>query len=712
VLARRLRERDSTAWEELYRAYEGRLYGFAYRLSGNAHDAADLVQETFVRALPRLDRLDPDRLDISAYLFATLKNIFLKNVERERRQEPVEEVPEPAETGPIEDQPERSALLRRQQEEVRLANARLSPRQRLVLALRELEDRSYAEIGEIVGLNENAVAQLISRARDSLRTELRLVQVDPEKLPRECRSFLPQLSAYLDGQLRGTKRERTLAHLESCGRCQAALADMREAQRRYRALVPPALGVVALRERVDDALAASGYWDKPAGWALLGGARPRTFLLVGLAGMAAVGVLVAVLATRDGSPNESAVAEPPAIVAASTEGVVSTVVEPQAAVSLPAVSVGDSSGPTTLITASPPVLSETDEVVFRFEATEPNATFECRLDVRAVACSSPARYTDLAPGEYTFAVRATDPQGNTGPWETRRFAVAEPPGTTTGATTGEDEAAPTVTITGGPPRTTEATSASFSFRAGGPGASFACSLDGGGFSNCSSPKRYSGLAPGSHTFAVRARDADGNTGPAASYVWRVAEPEPATTAPPPSPPPPADTSPPTTTLTEVPSGQTASTTATFAFTASEEGSTFACSLDGGGFEPCSSPRTLDGLAPGEHSFRVHATDTAGNVGPDTAYVWTIVAAQPDLVVSNLGATSVTVANVGGAPAGGSVVFVAGVGSFTVPSLGPGASSTFTWSTCAEGTITATADRSRLVAESNESNNSASVQNLC
>ena len=80
---------------------------------------------------------------------------------------------------PIEDDPERSTLLHRQQEEVRLANARLAPRQRLVLALRELEDRSYAEIGELVGLKENAVAQLISRARESLRTELRLAQVDP-----------------------------------------------------------------------------------------------------------------------------------------------------------------------------------------------------------------------------------------------------------------------------------------------------------------------------------------------------------------------------------------------------------------------------------------------------------------------------------------------------------------------------------------------------
>src|SRR5262245_7434217 len=203
ALVRRLHDRDRTAWEELYADYGPRLRSFAYRLTGNGHDADDLVQETFVRALPRLDRLDPDTVELGPYLFRTLRNLFLKSVERGRRAEPVADVPEPGTPAPIEDDPERSTLLHRQQEEVRLANAKLAPRQRLVLALRELEDRSYAEIAVIVGLNENAVAQLISRARESLRTELRLAQVDAASLPEACRHFLPLLSRHLDGHLAG-----------------------------------------------------------------------------------------------------------------------------------------------------------------------------------------------------------------------------------------------------------------------------------------------------------------------------------------------------------------------------------------------------------------------------------------------------------------------------------------------------------------------------
>src|SRR4029453_7286160 len=91
----RLRRRDREAWEELYAEYQPRLRGFAYRLAGNVHDADDLVQETFVRAVPRLDPLDPQTADIAASLSPPLRTLSLKKVERPNRQQPVAEVPEP-----------------------------------------------------------------------------------------------------------------------------------------------------------------------------------------------------------------------------------------------------------------------------------------------------------------------------------------------------------------------------------------------------------------------------------------------------------------------------------------------------------------------------------------------------------------------------------------------------------------------------------------
>ena len=127
---------------------------------------------------------------------------------------------------------------------------------------------------------------------------------------------------------------------------------------------------------------------------------------------------------------------------------------------------------------------------------------------------------------------------------------------------------------------------------------------------------YSGLPLGGHSFEVRAIDVAGNTDATpASYGWSVVEPP--------------DTRAPETAIDAGPERSTESTDARLEFSSDETGSSFECSLDGGGFGPCESPLELTGLSPGAHTVSVRATDAAGNVDPSPAtYEWTVVA-PPD-----------------------------------------------------------------------------------
>jgi RNA polymerase sigma factor (sigma-70 family) len=684
-LLERLRARDRTAWEELYAEYQPRLRRFAYRLAGNVHDADDLVQETFVRAVPRLDGLDPRTADVGAYLFATLRNLFLKQVEQRRRQHTVADVPEPAVPTPIDLDPERSLLLARQQDEVRLANGRLQPRQRLVLALRELEERSYADIGEIVGLKENAVAQLIFRARESLRVELRLAQVDPDRFPEACRAVLPLLAAHLDGELRGARREQALGHLEACERCQAALADMREASRRYRLLLlPPLAEADEARAAVEQRLDEAGYWRRGgvrAGRvALLAGA----VLALGGAG-AAVGVVLAEEEQRAAAPtvttSRPTAARPPAATAAPG---------PKGAVGA---RIGGGAGSAQRPQPAAPGATEPAAV----ESTTSPPSTAAKPTTAATTGTSPTRTAVAAPEVATPAKPKAKqppppPKGQPPAKEQPKPPAKEQP------KPAPDTTAPTVTITNAPAASHGSDRAEIAFTANEAGAVFACRLGQAPFTPCASPVVLEGLAPGAHVFAVRATDAAGNVGAAATVAWTYTVP---------------DTTAPTVTISASPPASTVATSATFEFTADEPDVAFACSLDGAVWSACTSPVSYTALAVGAHTFSVRGADAAGNVGAPAVASWTVVPLLPDLVVSAFGKNAITIRNQGQAAASvPSVLTITLIGTYTVPPLPPGASVTFTWSICRVGTYRAIVDRTEVVAESNEANNTASRANTC
>ncbi len=172
---------DRDAFTELFGRYEPGLYNVVYRVTGNREDAADITQEAFLRVYARLDDLRGREINLAAYLHRTARNLVYDHASARGRERPTATIERDAGADPsLAADPALSALAAAQGDDVRAANARLPERHRLVLALRELEGMSYAEIGRVLDITTGAVAQLLARARLALRRELRLAQVDPE----------------------------------------------------------------------------------------------------------------------------------------------------------------------------------------------------------------------------------------------------------------------------------------------------------------------------------------------------------------------------------------------------------------------------------------------------------------------------------------------------------------------------------------------------
>lgn len=156
-------------WQEVADHYGDTIYTMAYRLTGNADEAADLAQDVFVRVLRNLHTYRPGTFH--GWLYRITKNLFLDRVRRARRirMEPLvdeEEWRHPAsfEPGPA-DVVERGTL------EARLADGleSLPPTFRLAIVLCDVEGLSYEEIAEATGWPMGTVRSRIHRARRQLR---------------------------------------------------------------------------------------------------------------------------------------------------------------------------------------------------------------------------------------------------------------------------------------------------------------------------------------------------------------------------------------------------------------------------------------------------------------------------------------------------------------------------------------------------------------
>jgi RNA polymerase sigma-70 factor (ECF subfamily) len=166
--------------EELVRQYGDMVYNLALRLTQNRAEAEDLAQESLIKAVSAWSSFRGEA-DPGTWLYRitvnTWKNMvrakskwrflrfFSKNHEEQVATEP-EDVPGPDLT------PEAEAESREKKRGIERAMQKLSPEERAVLVLRELDGRSYEEIRKSLDIPLGTVKSRLARARDILAEEL------------------------------------------------------------------------------------------------------------------------------------------------------------------------------------------------------------------------------------------------------------------------------------------------------------------------------------------------------------------------------------------------------------------------------------------------------------------------------------------------------------------------------------------------------------
>ena len=271
-LAQRAVAGDGDAFAELYTRYEQRAYNLCLRIVGSEDDAADATQEAFVSVLKRLPKLEGRDLAFGSYLFTAARHACYDLIERRKRARPSDDIAEGAvpmgggvggggigfDPGDPEDDPERNVLLEARQDEIREANDKLPARQREALVLCELENLSYDEIADIMEMNRNSVAQLISRARINLGDALRgtaLASIATSSA--DCERAIALLAAEQDRQP-ADDSDWLRAHIGACETCRLSREAMEEAGVSYRAWLPVAAAPVLFRETVARAAGVAG----------------------------------------------------------------------------------------------------------------------------------------------------------------------------------------------------------------------------------------------------------------------------------------------------------------------------------------------------------------------------------------------------------------------------------------------------------------------
>ncbi len=159
-------------FDRLYQEYASPIFNYVLRMVGDRDRAADITQDTFIKAYRKLDSLT-DENSTRSWLYRIATNTAIDEMRR-RRWVRLPQTDDEREHDRADDAPgpEAQVMAAALDERVQRALLRLRPNHRQCLLLSDLEDMSGQQIGEIMGLSYGAVRTLLCRARSEMRRNL------------------------------------------------------------------------------------------------------------------------------------------------------------------------------------------------------------------------------------------------------------------------------------------------------------------------------------------------------------------------------------------------------------------------------------------------------------------------------------------------------------------------------------------------------------
>jgi RNA polymerase sigma-70 factor, ECF subfamily len=171
VVTRPATDHREARFARLFEEFSAPIYNYVLRMVGDADRAADIAQDTYIKAYRKLDTLT-DASSARSWLYRIATNTAIDEIRRRRMVTPMG-VDRPAFDRPDpRPGPEAELMAATLDERVQRALLTLRPNHRQCLLLSDLEDMSAREIGEVMDLSYAAVRTLLCRARGQMRRAL------------------------------------------------------------------------------------------------------------------------------------------------------------------------------------------------------------------------------------------------------------------------------------------------------------------------------------------------------------------------------------------------------------------------------------------------------------------------------------------------------------------------------------------------------------